>query len=88
MSVCLTDRPHIKSKTIKGIFSNTGIALCVSNLRYLFMLWSQQHKDNLRIQKVVESLFRSNNGFSGLMSEHTRRDIFDGAANKLLGTTR
>ena len=49
--VCLTDRPHIKSKTIKWVFSNTGIALCVSNLWFLFILWSLQYKDNLRIPK-------------------------------------
>ena len=45
--VFLTDRPHIKSKTIKGVFSNTGIALCVSNLWFLFILWSLQYKETI-----------------------------------------
>ena len=55
--VCLTDRPHIKSETIKGVFSNTGIALCVSNLWFLFILWSLQYKDNLWIPKKSGRFF-------------------------------
>ena len=57
--VCLTDRPHIKSKTIKGVFSNTGIALCVSNLWFLFILWSLQHKETIFgfRKKNLETIF-------------------------------
>ena len=57
--VCLTDRPHIKSKTIKGVFSNTGIALCVSNLRFLFILWSLQYKETIFgfRKKNLETIF-------------------------------
>ena len=83
--VCLTDRPHIKSKTIKGVFSNTGMALCVSNLWFLFILWSLQYKDNLWIPKKSGTIFSSHcPALVRREGQQTRLVIFDGAANKLL----
>ena len=85
--VCLTDRPHIKSKTIKGVFSNTVEWLCVFQTSDFFSSCGRCYtKTIFGFQKSREPFFFRlivQPGLEGREGQ-TRLVIFDGAANKLL----